>query len=244
MRSFLCAVAPLLATLVIGCITVDADECWPNTSGGLGGGGTIPIGAGVGATSSGDFIYPPPKWPLDKSGAPSNPCMDPASPAPSESAGATPVSCEVPTAGGDAATSWLCTDACLSKCPAPGGGLYVKFYPSDFPFVTTVKDDGKDGGGGYQVAKVNLHFTRAVIPMSIVTWWCPFTIGMPLRTKKMGKIPASLAADLSVEITEGVARDPETDYSLPQGIFCSQFIPNVHAAFKSKYPFLGASAMN
>jgi hypothetical protein len=60
--------------LVIGCNAVDADECWPNTSGGFGGGGTIPIGAGVGATSSGDFISPPPGGPLDYGGDP-NPCM-------------------------------------------------------------------------------------------------------------------------------------------------------------------------
>jgi hypothetical protein len=66
---------------------------------------------------------------------------------------------------------------------------------------------------------------------------------MPLRTKEMGKIPASLAADISVEITEGVARDKDMDYSLPQGIFCAQFVPKVHAAFKFKYPLLGASAM-
>jgi len=46
----------LFAVLLVACNTVDPSECWPNTSGGFGGGGTIPIGAGVGATSSGDFI--------------------------------------------------------------------------------------------------------------------------------------------------------------------------------------------
>jgi hypothetical protein len=67
----------LLAMLVIGCTWVDADECWVNTSGGFGGGGMIPIGAGVGATTSGgDFISPPPGGPLDYGGKP-NPCVAP-----------------------------------------------------------------------------------------------------------------------------------------------------------------------
>ncbi len=53
--------------------TVDPSECWPNTSGGFGGSGTIPIGAGVGATS-GDFFAPPPRGPLDYGGD-ANPCV-------------------------------------------------------------------------------------------------------------------------------------------------------------------------
>jgi hypothetical protein len=78
MRSPFCWTAPLaLMTLVIGCNTVDPSECWPNTSGGFGGSGTIPIGAGVGVTS-GDFLSPPRKHPLDNSGTP-NPCIQPQS---------------------------------------------------------------------------------------------------------------------------------------------------------------------
>jgi hypothetical protein len=69
----------LLGMLGIGCNTVDPSECWPNTSGGFGGGGTIPFGAGVGATTSGDFISPPPDRPLDRDEAP-NPCVTPESP--------------------------------------------------------------------------------------------------------------------------------------------------------------------
>ncbi|MFO0757005.1 MAG: hypothetical protein U0359_10955 [Byssovorax sp.] len=230
--------------LIIGCSTVDADQCWPNTSGGFGGGGTIPIGAGVGATSSGDFIIPPPYDPLGNGsgGAPDNPCIASDNPPPSPSSGPSQATCQVPTQEGDGATAWVCTDACLGKCPAPGGALYVKFYPSDFPFVTTVKDDGSGKGGGYQMAKVNLAFTKAIIPLSVVTWWCPFTIGMPLRTEFMGKISAGMAADYSVEITELVART--MDFSLPQGIFCSQFVPKVDNTFKVTYPYLGAAAIN
>ncbi|MFT3766697.1 MAG: hypothetical protein QM820_14455 [Minicystis sp.] len=67
----------LLAWVALGvaCNTVDASECWVNTSGGFGGGGTIPIGAAVGATS-GDFPAVPPSGPLDYGDVP-NPCIAP-----------------------------------------------------------------------------------------------------------------------------------------------------------------------
>ena len=69
MRLFSRSIAVLLLGLVlgVGCSTVSPDECWVNTSGGLGGSGTIPIGAGVGATSSGDFDTPNSETP--------NPCV-------------------------------------------------------------------------------------------------------------------------------------------------------------------------
>jgi hypothetical protein len=61
--------------LAVACNTVDPDQCWPNTSGGLGGGGPIPIGAGVGATSSGDFSTPPEPGPQNNTDKP-NPCVE------------------------------------------------------------------------------------------------------------------------------------------------------------------------
>ncbi len=79
MRLFYALLAPfLIGRLVLGCNTVSPDECWINTSGGFGGSGTIPIGAGVGATS-GDFPADPPRRPLDYGEAP-NPCIEPQSP--------------------------------------------------------------------------------------------------------------------------------------------------------------------
>jgi len=47
---------------------------------------------------------------------------------------------------------------------APAGITFPNFKPSEFPFVTTVPDDGTDKGGGWQVAKVKLEFVRIVIP--------------------------------------------------------------------------------
>ena len=79
MRLFYALLAPfLIGRLVLGCNTVSPDECWINTSGGFGGGGTIPIGAGVGATT-GDFPADPPRRPLDYGEAP-NPCIEAQSP--------------------------------------------------------------------------------------------------------------------------------------------------------------------
>jgi hypothetical protein len=65
---------------------------------------------------------------------------------------------------GDGATSLSCSDECRSKCPAPGAIIVVKFFPSEFPFVTTLKDDGKGKAGGYQVAKPKLEFSHIVWP--------------------------------------------------------------------------------
>ena len=237
MRLFSWSIAVLLpAMLAVGCLTVSADECWVNTSGGLGGSETIPIGAGVGATSSGGDFLDPPRGPLDNSKATENPCTAEAPEKPSPQS-----ACQAPTPSGEGATSWSCGAECSSKCPAPGRGTFVSFTSLEFPFVTTVKDDGTDKGGGYQVAKVNLEFVRILIPISITTWWCPFNIEMPLRTEGMGKISAARAASLSEEITVGVARD--MDYDLPDGIFCFQYIKKVQAAFDFKYPSLKATAV-
>jgi hypothetical protein len=59
------------AGLGVACNTVVAGTCHPNE--GAGGGETIPIGAGVGATT-GDFISPP-KGPLSSGDDGSDPCL-------------------------------------------------------------------------------------------------------------------------------------------------------------------------
>jgi hypothetical protein len=105
MRLFSCSVAcVLLVLLLIGCNTVSPDECWPNTSGGFGGSGTIPIGAGVGATSGGD--------PDGPSGGKPNPCV--AAPTPSN-----------PDDGGSEQSTYIrCLGlgpiACAAQCRAAG----------------------------------------------------------------------------------------------------------------------------
>ncbi|WP_437777889.1 hypothetical protein [Sorangium sp. So ce1097] len=144
---------------------------------------------------------------------------------------------------GDGATSWNCGGACGSKCPKPGMAhfVYVNFEPSDFPFVTTVKDDGRGSAGGYQQAKANLKFEHR-FPGGTTEWYCAITIRMPLRTELMGKIDPLRAASLSEEITEEVGQ--LMDYKLPPGIFCKRFATQVDAAFRLKYKGLGASVTN
>ena len=76
MRTLFGSMISLVVMLVAGCTTVDPDECWVNnTSGGFGDDGPIPIGAGVGATSSGDFDTPPAGEPLAAE-ATENPCVE------------------------------------------------------------------------------------------------------------------------------------------------------------------------
>jgi len=78
MRLFACAFVVLLLTLLaFGCTTVSPDECWVNTSGGLGGSGTIPIGAGVGATSGGNGDTPSGGNSDTPNGGTPNPCITP-----------------------------------------------------------------------------------------------------------------------------------------------------------------------
>ncbi|XYI02939.1 hypothetical protein ACMHYB_25575 [Sorangium sp. So ce1128] len=114
----------------------------------------------------------------------------------------------------------------------------VYFTKSDFPFVTTVKDDGKDEGGGWQVAKANLKFAKLRNLRPVRSWTCSLNVEMPLRTKQMGRISSNRAARLSAEISDGVAR--RMDYNLPRGIFCKRFVQGMREMFISKHPKLGA----
>ncbi len=194
MRALFVSLAPLLMLLAAGCTTVDPDECWVNTSGGFGDDEPIPIGAGVGATSSGDFITPPQPGPLAAEGK-ENPCVGMVS------------------------------------------ITYASYSPSEFPFVTTVPDDGTDKAGGWQEAKANLEFIKKRRGGGS-TWICSLTVGMPLRGEKMGKISASLAAEMSADIAEEAAY--EMDFNLPVDTFCRRFRTGMLAAFKAKYPNLGS----
>jgi hypothetical protein len=133
MRSIFAAIASLLM-IAVGCSTVDPDQCWPNTSGGLGGGDPIPIGAGVGATTTGDAFAPPPEHPQTDSPKP-NPCVTQESPPQS-----------------------TCADG--SSAAVTCGN----FSSSLFKFVTIIPDDGMDKGGGWQQALVNLKYVRMLPP--------------------------------------------------------------------------------
>jgi hypothetical protein len=230
---------PLLALLAMGCNTVDPSECWPNTSGGFGGSGTIPIGAGVGATSSGDFTSPGPNGgtpnpciaaPVsDSPGAkmPSTECLDP---------GGTGEAGGVAPAPGDDAIS-LCSAACSSKCgSAPHG-----FSPSIFVFTTTVVDDGKGLAGGWQVGSATLHFSRWTTTIIPEVWSCSVTAEMPVRAAADGVIPPKLAATMTAQVaTTASFAVMNSTPELPPGIYCFNLIKEMKAEFPTTFPGLGA----
>ncbi|AUX39738.1 hypothetical protein SOCE26_011330 [Sorangium cellulosum] len=220
-------------------------DCYPieERSSGVGAGpGWDPVPV-YSSSASGDFGAEPPEDPQDGSARKiqcnkSDTEEEEEEERPTES----PTSPQDPCPGvvdtsGDGAIFLSCSDACSSKCP-PGLGPFVNFEPSDFPFVTTIEDDGKDDAGGWQEANVKLKFERYYIPHSVKIWYCPFVIGMPIRAEFMGKIDPDLAASLSEEVTEYVGR--RVDYKLPQGIFCERFIGAVQERFDFKYELLGA----
>src|SRR5262249_43946425 len=83
-------------------------------------------------------------------------------------------------------------EAQSSNCPEPIGeteqevlgGLYE---PEDFQFAVIVKDDGKDGAGGWQVATNASSFVAKVSGKTIYRWECRLEIGMPLRSALKGR---------------------------------------------------------
>jgi hypothetical protein len=121
---FFSMAASLLVMLGSGCNTVSPDECWVNTSGGFGGSGTIPIGAGVGATS-GNFLDPP-RGPLDYD-EDSNPCVTHSSP----DEGAIPLDAWITCKG-------LSVPQCMEKCAELGAPCAPRMKHANKP----------DGGWG------------------------------------------------------------------------------------------------
>jgi hypothetical protein len=111
------------------------------------------------------------------------------------------------------------------------------FNASGFPFVTTVEDDGNDEAGGWQEARANLAFTAFHLPPR--RWTCPVTVGVPIRTKFMGRIGPMWAARASAEIATEAMR--LLDWKLQPVLFCQMFRGKVLERFRSNYPLLGAT---
>jgi hypothetical protein len=111
-----------------------------------------------------------------------------------------------------------------------GSGIFIPIHkPSHFPFVIIVADDGTDKAGGWQAAKANLPFQKFDAPITLITWYCPITIGMPIRHSARGYISPATAATMSANVTNSVTS--RMDFDLPQGIFCDRFRAGVRAAF-------------
>jgi hypothetical protein len=64
--------------VILGCSEIVPGTCYENPAGGAGGADSLAVGAGVGATTSGDYAEPP-KGPLetgDGDSSCSNPCLE------------------------------------------------------------------------------------------------------------------------------------------------------------------------
>jgi hypothetical protein len=119
------------------------------------------------------------------------------------------------------------------------GGIFVPIHkPSHFPFGVIVPDDGQGKAGGWQAAKANLPFQKIDFP-ALITWYCPLTIGMPIRHRIRGYISPASAAAMSAAVTNSVASS--MNFDLPQGVFCHKFYLGVEAAFPLMQPGLGAT---
>lgn len=82
------------------------------------------------------------------------------------------------------------------------GGRYA---PEDFQFVVTVKDDGKDSAGGWQVATNASTFVVRVSGSPTYRWECRPRVQMPLRTETKGPVSPARAAKISADIANDVA---------------------------------------
>lgn len=113
------------------------------------------------------------------------------------------------------------------------------FRPSNFSFLTILKDDGKDSGGGWQESNTVLAFANNLFEI----YSCVVRIGMPMRNSAYGAISPSTAAAYSAEVANYAAANVWPT-ELPQGIFCTTFKKEMIAQFKAKHENLGARIMN
>lgn len=210
-----------LAILSVTACNSTVGECWPVGQGDgdstVGSGPIVPGGAGGalgdGPSGSGGTKIPEADC-NSKPQAPATPGTGEGSQADKCAAGAGSEGSGTAT-GADAYS--FCAGPCTEKCSV--GGLF-HFTPSIFKFVTIIADDGKDQGGGWQEAVVNLKIRRWT-GWAPESWECPVNIGTPLRSLANGKISPEIAANASAEVaTEASDVIMTGSPSMPQGIFC------------------------
>lgn len=116
-------------------------------------------------------------------------------------------------------------EKCKKAEPAP-----PVFTADMFKFVVTMQYDEKDGGGGWQEAKVKLPFIRSK-PLgkskgedecASEAWVCPVVVGIPIRTRTASfstSKAAETAAEKGNEAATQVKRSPEE----LEADFCRRF---------------------
>lgn len=134
-----------------------------------------------------------------------------------------------PTAGDSLV---FCDSVLFPECAT---GEFFSFSSSLFVFKTTIPDDGKDAGGGYQEATANLKFWKwtGLFPKS---WSCPISVGMPIRTHQTTITP-TYAASISAAAATVAAEYVDKEWpDLPPGIFCSKHRDRMNWIFEKVYP--------
>ncbi|WP_433935279.1 hypothetical protein AB3662_11305 [Sorangium cellulosum] len=135
------------------------------------------------------------------------------------------------------------TDPCQQSGSPQMGCNISAFEPSDFKFITIVAADGTTASG-WQEAKTGLVFRRNERGVDA----CMVHIGMPLRTKTWGDIPAERAALISSDLVNRIAAKfyEEGLTDLPPGVFCEKFKAEMRQRFEraEDYKGLGARLMN
>lgn len=237
----------LVAAIILMGITAcnyTVGECWPRGEGGGTGSESVAAGGGIIIpTGVGGFGDAPPKQPQDATDPELKCNSDDTDDTDTEGSTESPTTESPCTAAESEAAFWTCGDAdtCSLKC-ATGGVNAGPFSPVIFKFVTIVADDGKGTAGGWQEASANLRIIRLNYFVIPETWYCPLTIGMPLRTTLNGPISPDYAATLTAKVANQAARIIKKGSSdLPQGIFCIKLKSEITGIFSSQYKSYGVS---
>jgi hypothetical protein len=105
------------------------------------------------------------------------------------------------------------------------------YQAAAFSFKVTIEDDGEGVAGGWQEATASLVFVRPRAPDpdgcypdgKYVTWRCPMTVGLPVRSVNKGKISTKKAAEMAADaatVAEGQVKWGSSD---TEETFCKKF---------------------
>ena len=121
----------------------------------------------------------------------------------------------------------------------------LSYGSRDFPFVESLRDDGKEKSGGWQTADTTFTFKECHNGIVAYAWECPIQIGMPLRCEAEGRITRNRAAYYSAEVANEVVAPlvaSRPSWQDQGAAFCVQLRDKLEAKFKEKYPGVGAHA--
>jgi hypothetical protein len=127
--------------------------------------------------------------------------------------------------------------------PLPPGCVTVGSYSASlFKFSTTIADDGKDAGGGYQEATANgVKFIDGRQDPS-QSWTCNIWVGMPVRTEKLGTISAAQAAQIAADcLTDASSFTMHSKTAWVPGAFCKQLAVDMATFFSKVYNVKGSA---